>query len=46
MIHLDFERHRSWLAKAMGDRGQGGVRHREHVSPLEVLVVERSAHLH
>ena len=29
----------------MGDLGQGGVRHREHVSPLGVLVVGRSAHL-
>ena len=30
----------------MGDRGQGGVHHREHVSPFGVLVVGRSAHLH
>ena len=27
-------------------RGQGGVRHRVHVSPLGVLAVVRSAHQH
>ena len=40
MSHLVSERHLSWLAAAMGGRGQGG-----HVSPFGVTVMGRSAHI-
>ena len=46
MIHLRSERQVSWVAAAVSDRGQEGVRHREHISPLGVLVVGESALLH
>ena len=39
------ERRLSRLVAAVGNRRQGGIRHREHVSPVRVLVVGRSAHL-
>ena len=43
-----FEHHLSWFSAAVDNRvdKKGGVRHREHVLPLGVLGVGRSAHLH